>query len=112
MKSIKEEREILEVNWEKENFKPKSSKRFLLKMKTEDWLKEADVIVIECQEDEISEFTLVHVMPFNTKTQELLINHRKEMLLKEALKIKKRQIAKGDNLINYLKRRIGKKMFD
>ena len=80
-------------------------------MKTEGWLKQADAIMIECQEDSINEYILVHVMPFNTKTNELLINDRKEMLLKEALDIKKRQIAKGDKLINYLKSRIGKKIF-
>ena len=82
------------------------------KIKTEDWLKKADAIVIECQEDSITEFTLVHVMPFNTQTQEILIDHREEMLLKEALKIKKRQIAKGEKLISYLNSRIGKKIFD
>lgn len=81
-------------------------------MKTKDWLNEADAVVIECQEDDINEHTLVNVTPFNTKTQELLINYREEMLLKEALKINKRQIAKGDNLINYLKTKIGKKIFD
>ena len=81
-------------------------------MKTEDWLKEADAIVIECQEDSINEFTLVQVMPFNTKTNELLINYKKEMILKEAFKIKKRQIVKGDKLIAYLKSRLGKKEFD
>ena len=79
-------------------------------MRTEDWLKEADAIVIECQEDSINEYTLVHVMPFNTKTNELLIDRREEMLLKEALKINKRQIAKGDKLIDYLGSQIGKKI--
>ena len=66
---------------------------------------------IECQEDIINEYTLVNITPFNTKTNELLIDHKEEMLLKEALKINKRQIAKGNNLINYLKSRIGKKIF-
>ncbi len=64
-------------------------------MKTEDWLRKSDAIVIECQEDSINEHTLVYVMPFNTKTNELLINYKKEMLLKEALKIKKGKSLKG-----------------
>ncbi|MBU2616967.1 MAG: hypothetical protein KKB79_03245 [Nanoarchaeota archaeon] len=81
-------------------------------MKTEDWLKEADAVVIECEEEDISPHTLVLVRPFNTKTQELLANIGKQMTLQEAFKIEKRQIAKGDNLISYLQSRIGKKEFD
>ncbi|MBS3091765.1 hypothetical protein J4217_04955 [Candidatus Pacearchaeota archaeon] len=81
-------------------------------MKTKDWLKEADAIVIECEEEEITPYTLVLVSPFNTKTQEHLVNVRREMLLNEALNIPKRQIAKGQKLIDYLSSRIGKKIFD
>jgi hypothetical protein len=81
-------------------------------MKTEDWLKESDTIVIECQEDSVNEYTLVEVMPFDTKTNELLIDHKEIMLLKEALKINKRQIAKGNKLIEYLRSRLGKRIFD
>lgn len=81
-------------------------------MKTEDWLKEADAIVIECEEDDITPYTLVSVSPFNTKTQEHLINMTKNMTLEEALKINKRQIVHSDNLLAYLKTRMGKKIFD
>ncbi len=81
-------------------------------MKTEDWLKEVDGIVIECEEDDINPHTLVYVAPFYTKTPKNSSNITKSMTLQEALKINKRQIVKGDNLINYLKTRIGKKIFD
>ena len=81
-------------------------------MRTEDWLKEADAIIIECEEDNISPHTLVSVSPFNTKTNEHLISEIKSMTLQEALKIDKKQILRGDKLINYLKSRIGKKEFD
>ena len=64
-------------------------------MKTGDWLKETDAVVIECEEDEISPHTIVLVRPFNTKTQEFLVNKGKEMTLQESLKIDKRQIVKG-----------------
>ena len=81
-------------------------------MKTEDWLKEADAIIIECEEEYINPHTLVSVSSYNTKTKEHLINVRKSMTLQEAFKINKRQIAKGDKLIAYLNSRIGKKEFD
>ncbi len=80
-------------------------------MKIKEWLKEADAIIIECEEDTISPHTLVSVSPYNTKTKENLINLRKNMTLKEAFKINERQIVKGNRLIAYLKSRIGKKEF-
>lgn len=69
--------------------------------KTEDWLKKSDAIIIECDDDVVNEYSLVSISPYNTKTKEWLINSKKEVILKEAEKIKKRQIVKGDNLKKY-----------
>jgi len=77
-----------------------------------DWLKEADGIVIECEEEEINPYTLVSVTPFYTKKADSSVDGPRNMTLQEALNIKKRQIAKGENLIAYLHSRIGKKIFD
>jgi len=76
--------------------------------KTKDWLKDADAIIIECYEDEVNEHSLVDVTPFNTKTKEHLINVRREMILKDAEKIKKRQIVHGDNLMKYYQSQLNK----
>ena len=81
-------------------------------MKTKDWLKETDAVIIECEEDEINPYTLVSVSPFNTETNEWLKFEKESMTLKEALKINKRQIIHNDKLKEYLKTRIGKKIFD
>ena len=81
-------------------------------MKKEDWLKEADGIVIECEEDEINPYTLVSVTPFYEKRMAQGTGGQRTMLLKEALNIDKRQITKGEKLISYLQSRIGKKIFD
>ena len=69
--------------------------------KTEDLKKESDAIMIECDEEVIDENSLVSISPFNTKTKEWLVNDKKMILLKEAEKIKKKQIVKGNNLIKY-----------
>lgn len=81
-------------------------------MKTKDWLKEADAIIIECDEDDISPHTLVSVSPYNTKTKEWLKFQKESMTLQEALKLDKKQIAHSNKLIEYLNSRIGKKIFD
>ncbi len=82
-------------------------------METEDWLKDADGVVIECElEEDINPYTLVLVVPLYTQTPENPSNITKSMTLQEALKIDKRQVAKGDKLIAYLNSRIGKKPFD
>ena len=70
---------------------------------TKEWLEKADAIVIECSDEIINPDSLVDVCPYNTKTKEVLINHQQPMMLKEAEKIKKIQIAKGKNLIGYYK---------
>lgn len=81
-------------------------------MKTKNWLKEADAIIIECEEDDINPHTLVSVSPFNTKTNEWLKFEKENMTLQEALKINKKQIVHSNKLIEYLKTRMGKKIFD
>lgn len=71
--------------------------------KTEDWLKKSDAIIIECDDDVVNEYSLVYISPYNTKTKEWLINLKKEVLMKEALKNKKRLIAKGENVLKFLR---------
>ena len=76
--------------------------------RTKNWLKNADAVIIECNEDNINDCSLVSVSPYNTQKSEWLINTKREMLLKEAEKIKKRQIVKGKNLIKYYQSQIKK----
>lgn len=79
----------------------------------EDWLKDADGVVIECEDGgNIDPYTLVSVTPLYTRAGVHLAGGQRHILLKEALKINKRQIAKGQKLIDYLNSRIGKKVFD
>lgn len=81
-------------------------------MKTEDWLKDADGIVIECEEDDINPHTLVSVTPTYMEGTKSSGGGQRIMTLQEALKINKKQIAKGDKFIAYLNSWIGKKIFD
>jgi len=82
-------------------------------MKDEDWLKDADGIVIECEEDEINPHTLVSVTPLYMEGKRHTGDGgQRNMTLQEAFKIQKRQIVKGQRLLDYLKTRIGKKEFD
>ena len=81
-------------------------------MKIEDWLKDADGIVIECEEDDINPHTLVSVTPSYVEGTTSSGGGQRTMTLQEALKINKKQIAKGDKFIAYLNSRIGKKIFD
>lgn len=74
-----------------------------------EWLDEADAIVIECEEANINPHSLASITPFYDKTIPKIKGGQKIMTLKEAFAINKRQIAKGQNLIDYLKTRIGKK---
>ena len=78
--------------------------------KTKDWIDKSDAIMIECDEDVIDELSLVFVSPYNTKTKAWPINLKRTMLLKEAEKINKKQIVKGDNLIKYYQSKIDKKI--
>ena len=56
-------------------------------MKTKDWIAKSDAIMIECNDANINENSLVSVSPFNAETNEWLIDSKKVMLLKEAEKI-------------------------
>ena len=78
----------------------------------EEWLKDADGIVIECEEDNISPNTLVSITPMYVRVGKHSASGQRNVTLEEALKIDKKQIAKGENLISYLNSRIGKKIFD
>ena len=79
---------------------------------TEDWLKDVDGIVIECEEDNINPYTLVSVTPLYMKGKTGSAKGQRNMTLEEAFKIDKKQIARGVKLLEYLKSRIGKKVFD
>ena len=84
-------------------------------MKTEDWLKGADGIVIECEEDDITPYTLISVTPLYIEGVKIPKGSegQKTMILKEALKINKRLVVKNSpKLMDYLKTRIGKDIFD
>ena len=76
------------------------------------WLKEADGIVIECEEENINPYTLVSVTPLVMEGKKSSSGGQRTMTLQEAFKIPKRQVIKGQKLIDYLKTRIGKKEFD
>lgn len=78
----------------------------------DNWLKDADGVVIECEEDEITPYTLVSITRFYEKSGKHLASGQRSVLLKEAFNIEKRQIVKGQKLIDYLNSRIGKKEFD
>ena len=79
----------------------------------EDWLKDADGVVIECEEGgDINPHTLVSVTPLYAEGKNGSASGQRDITLKEALKINKKQIAKGDKLIAFLNSRVGKKIFD
>lgn len=78
----------------------------------EEWLKDADGVVIECEEEDITPHTLVSITPFYEKSGKHQAEGQRTILLKEAFKIERRQIVKGQKLIDYLSSRIGKKEFD
>ncbi len=81
-------------------------------MEIEDWLKNANGIVIECEEDNIDPYTLVSVTRLYIEGKTSSGSGQRSMTLQEALKINKRQIAKGDKLIAYFNSRKGKEIFD
>jgi len=84
-------------------------------MEKDDWLKGADGIVIECEEDEITPYTLISVTPLYIEGVKIPKGSggQRTMMLKEALKINKKFVVKNSpKLIDYLKTRIGKDIFD
>lgn len=81
-------------------------KKKIKEEKTKDWLEKSDAIMIECDDDIVDDYSLVYISPYNTKTKEWLINLKKEVIMKEALKNKKRVIAKGENVLKFLRDKI------
>jgi len=84
-------------------------------MEKDDWLNGADGIVIECEEDNITPYTLISVTPLYLKGVKIPKGSegQRTMMLKEALKINKRLVVKNSpKLIDYLQTRIGKDVFD
>jgi len=84
-------------------------------MEIDNWLKGSDGIVIECDEDEINQYTLILVTPLcevGIKSQKRSGGQR-TMILKEVMKIKGKLIVKNSpKLLKYIQTRMGKEMFD
>jgi len=79
----------------------------------ETWLEDVEVIVIECEEKgDIDAYTLVSVTPLYMEGEDGSASGQRQMLLKEALKINKRQVIKGQKLRDYLNSGVGKSLFD
>ena len=84
-------------------------------MKKDNWLKNAEGIVMECGEEEITPYTLVLVTPLYMQGAKSPRGSegQKTMLLKEAMEIKGRLVVKNSpKLLEYIQTRMGKKMFD
>lgn len=84
-------------------------------METDNWLKGADGIVMECEEDDITPYTLVLVTPLYTEGTKSPRGSggQRTMILKEAMKIKGRLVIKNSpKLLEYIQTRMGKGMFD
>jgi hypothetical protein len=84
-------------------------------MKVDNWLKDTEGIVIECEEDEITPYTSILVTPLykeGVKSPKGSDGQR-TMILKEIMKIKGRLIVKNSpKLLEYIQTRMGKEMFD
>jgi len=84
-------------------------------MKVDNWLKGAEGIVIECEEEDITPYTLVLVTPLYEKRAKSSKGSggQRTMMLNEVLKIKGRVVVKNSpKLLEYIQTRIGKEMFD
>ena len=84
-------------------------------MEADDWLKGADGIVIECEEDDITLYSLVLVTPLYTEGAKSPRGNggQRTMTLQEASKIKGRLVVKNSpKLLEYIQTRMGKGMFD
>jgi hypothetical protein len=84
-------------------------------MKTDNWLDGADGIVIECEEEDITPYTLILVTPLYSKGEKSPKGSggQRTMVLKEAMEIKGKLIVKNSpKLLEYIQTRMGKRMFD
>jgi len=84
-------------------------------MKTDNWLNGAEGIVIECDENDITPYTLVLVTPLYMEGAKSPKGSggQRTMTLKEVMEIKGKLIIKNSpKLLEYIQTRMGKGMFD